>query len=356
MSEYKDSTPSAAGHSPQPFAEAAPLYERLGLRTFPVRRDKVPAVQHWRNFGTGSYRKLLATHANCNLGVVNARPPRPLVVVDIDDPDERDWCEERFGDTPVKVRTPSGGEHWFYEGQERRRTRFEGHRVDILGTGGYGVLPPSYTAAGAYEFIEGRPEDFLTLPTLSVRASNDREPYPTKSPREMRDGDGRNRMLFDSLRSTAADIIAFDELLEVAHERNREFAETMSDEEIRKVASSVWQYKQRGELMSPGCESRVVTPISVIEACMEVPDSYFLWAKLKQLHGHKGTKPFSLPTATGRRIMEWGSKERFWRARDHLFATGLLICVQAGEKGSRRPTKVRFPALPPAPRERRESV
>ena len=321
----------------QPFAEAAPLYAALGLRPVPVGLDKKPAVKNWQRFGPNSYKRFLDRFAGYNVGAVNGRDPLPITVVDIDDPEERDWCLERFGDTPVKVRTASGGEHWYYRANgERRKVRFEGHAVDILAAGGYGVLPPSHTPQGLYSFIEGCPEAFADLPPLSA----------TQTPHEAvqaREGDGRNKALFDAMRTVAMSVSSHGELLEQAHAHNRQFAVLLGDAEVAKVVGSVWKYRTEDRLMVSGCESQLVVPASLVDQCLTCPDAIALLAKVKQLHGHRGGAPFRLPAATGPRIMGW-SHDRYTRARDHLISIGELHMVTAGEKGKRVPTVVRLPS------------
>lgn len=317
-----------------PFSESAPQYAAIGLRPVPVGYDKRPALRNWQRLGTSSYERLMDRFAGYNVGALNGKRPLPISVVDIDDPAERDWCRERFGDTPVKVRTPSGGEHWYYEGAVQRRIRVDGHKVDVLGQGGFGVLPPSHTPDGAYEFITGSPEEFRHLPRLRL----DKAP---EQARGMREGDGRNKALFDALRGVAGGVDSYDELLVRACLMNDEYAEPMEHGEVKKIAGNVWRYKSEGRLMLPGCEAQVVVSGAVFEACLANPDALALYGQLKRYHGASKGRPFQLPNATAE-LLGW-RRERFRRARDYLFGVGLLEPVQLGEQGKRKPTVVRFP-------------
>lgn len=68
---------------------------------------------------------------------------------------------EDIPDTKV-VRTPRGGEHWYYAGElptttwAPGRKRCLGAHIDTRGRGSYVLLPPSRTADGAYRLIEDR--------------------------------------------------------------------------------------------------------------------------------------------------------------------------------------------------------
>lgn len=323
----------------QPFADAAPRYASLGLRPLPVGLNKRPSVKGWKRFGTSTYESLLDRFAGHNIGALNGKSPLPIAVVDIDDLAERAWCEKRFGDTPVKVQTPSGGEHWFYHGHVSRRIRFEDRKVDILGAGGYCVLPPSHTPDGDYRFLTGAPEDFRSLPALDLGEAQHQTP---RTPQEMREGDGRNKVLFDSLRAAAPAMETFEKLLAEALFRNTEFAQPMSEAEVTRIAKSVWGYLERGELMLPGCESRTFFTATQVDKFLACPDAMTLLAKVRQMHGHKGGAPFELPKATGPKIMGWGV-DRYLRARNYLFEIEELIPVKRGKQGSRQPTVVRFP-------------
>ncbi len=339
MSRKDYSTGGSDAESLQPFADAAPRLAKIGLIPVPVGFDKRPAVANWQQFSPSTYRALLPRFAHYNVGILNGRGPRPLTVVDIDDTRERDWCRERFGDTPAKVRTAGGGEHWYfaYNG-ERRRTRIDGHTVDLLGSGGFGLLPPSHSPSGVYQWIEGDTDALADLPTIRATET-------TKAATDAHDAsDGRNNTLFRAMLSAAANLSRYDDLMAEACEANREFAAPLDDAEVQKITASVWRYKEEGRLMTPGCESGLVLWDSLVEKCLKCPDALALLAKIKKLHGAKGGEPFALPAATGPEIMGW-SRGRFLRARNHLVGIGELRLVQAGQKGKRKPTIVRFPTI-----------
>lgn len=313
-----------------PFAEAAPLYSDLGLVPVPLKPDKTPAVRGWHKHGPHSWKRLVDRYGDCNIGALNGRGSLPITVVDIDDPDERGWCHDRFGDTPVKVRTPSGGEHWYFRANgEHRRTRLEGHKVDILGLGGYGVLPPSRTPHGAYAFLTGDEWDFHDLPVIKGLGHE-----------QSQVSDGRNNSLFNELRVIAANTTSHDELLEEARKRNALFAEPMVDGEVQSIVKSVWRYKSEGALLLPGCEPVVRTTASVLDACSDSPDALYLWSTLERYHGAKHGEPFKLANATAAKL-GWSTR-RFRKARDYLIEVGLLELMQQGQQGRKHATVVRL--------------
>lgn len=322
----------------QPFAEAAPVYSALGLCPVPLGFDKRPAVKHWHKFGPKTWEGLVERFGGYNVGAVNGREPLPITVIDIDHIDEREWCRERFGDTPVKVRTPSGGEHWYYRSNgERRRVRFEGHKVDILGQGGYGVLPPSHTPFGLYEFVQGDAQAFADLPCLDFRKDSQK---PTAA-REKQSRDGRNDTLFRSLLVAAQTAVSHDALLADAHARNAEFAEPLGEREVEKTVGSVWRYKEEGRIMLPGCEPQIINTGSDWDACAGCEEAFYLLAGLKRYHGAKRGAPFKLAKGTAEKF-GWNLR-KFYRAREYLIEQGLLEVVQRGESGRRKATIVRLP-------------
>ena len=74
-----------------------------------------------------------------------------------------------FGDTPIKVQTPSGGIHLIYRSSgEKTLTRLDGVPVDVRGQGGMAIAPPSINPRKcyAYAFIDGDLTDFGSLPTV----------------------------------------------------------------------------------------------------------------------------------------------------------------------------------------------
>jgi hypothetical protein len=131
--------------------------------------------------------------------------------------------------------------------------------IDILG-GGVVVLPPSIGAERPYEIIEGHLDDPTALTTIKSAPTppdiQGAAGYPADAghiPRidltGMRDGDGRNEELFNIMRDNALLLPpSLEAFIDFAREKNVTCAETMDDNEVIKVANSVFKYPMNGTL------------------------------------------------------------------------------------------------------------
>jgi hypothetical protein len=141
---------------PGAFAAAAEDLWRRGLFPIPLgghdgeeplirgftkmRRPSLATVQRWAVRFPGA-----------NIGVVTGAVSQILVIViNSADPAILRAVEARFGQSPMIVRTPSGGWHLYYRfaGERCTNLRAEGLPVDIKGEGGYVVAPPSVRQSG----------------------------------------------------------------------------------------------------------------------------------------------------------------------------------------------------------------
>ena len=109
-------------------------------------------------FGVKASLKIAAKHPTANIGFW-CGPRSRLTVVDIDTQDESElkWSLDTFGESPIVVRTGSGKHHIYYrhDGEPRRIRPFPGREIDLLGSNGYCVAPPSVRPGGeAYRFIQ----------------------------------------------------------------------------------------------------------------------------------------------------------------------------------------------------------
>jgi Bifunctional DNA primase/polymerase, N-terminal/Primase C terminal 1 (PriCT-1) len=153
------------------FPTAQPLYAAHGIATFPVGVNKRPSVRGYPRIGLRASTELASKFADApGLGFMCGERSR-VTVLDIDTSDERLLADalSRHGPTPIIVRTASGKWHaWFQHNDERRRIRPWGHelRIDLLGTGGFVIAPPSTTERGRYEFVQGSLDDLASLPRM----------------------------------------------------------------------------------------------------------------------------------------------------------------------------------------------
>jgi hypothetical protein len=155
------------------FGAVAKDYAALGLRVVPTGGEdgKRPLIRKWQNVGLGAVEELADRYPWANIGLIDG-DWAGITRVDVDDPALKDSAIERFGDTPVRVGTPSGGDHFYYRANgERRIIGLEGQKIDILGRGGLGIAPPSiHPTKGPYFFKKGGLVDFEHLPTIRAGA------------------------------------------------------------------------------------------------------------------------------------------------------------------------------------------
>ena len=118
-----DATPDKPLASPYPFGDDAVRLHELGLVVFPCGKDdgKRPLVKRWERPKAAKTIAVWAQRfAAANIGVDCGLSG--CVVVDIDKAELVEKMLERFGDTPLMTRTPSGGVHLWYRKLGRVRS------------------------------------------------------------------------------------------------------------------------------------------------------------------------------------------------------------------------------------------
>ena len=138
----------------------------LNLAIFPVRPNaKLPAINGWQTAATADpdeAERLIRRFPGCNLGVATGEASG-VFVLDVDNKGADGFAalaglQAMHGElSPTwRDRTPSGGEHWWFEyptGLDIGNRAGFLPGLDIRGNGGLVVVPPSTTGAGAYEWI-----------------------------------------------------------------------------------------------------------------------------------------------------------------------------------------------------------
>jgi Bifunctional DNA primase/polymerase, N-terminal/AAA domain len=171
-------------------------YAARGWPVFPVdAQEKTPLITDWPNRATTDPKVIRATwgpNPEAGIGIVTGSKSG-LVVVDLDVKNDKDgpgnwdsYLQSQGVDLPetLTVRTRSGGQHRYYrvpEGAEYTNsagTIAEG--VDVRGTGGYVVAPPT----PGYEFITEL--DGAMLPELPVGVLPEKRMPATAQPRNKR--------------------------------------------------------------------------------------------------------------------------------------------------------------------------
>ena len=322
----------------QIFADHAPDYLEAGLVVFPTGGDdgKLPLVKNWQKFGRRAGFELIKRFPDANIGVRDGG--NGITRIDIDDTALINDAILRFGDTPIKVSTPSGGLHlWYRSSGERRILRLEGVGIDVLGNGGYGVAPPSINPQkGSYRFLEGHTRLITELPpiapgalplTSAAGAATDDE--------EIGEHGSRNNRLFGYARSIVADCPNVNDLIMRVQMENQTLKSPLSDSEVQKISNSVWGYREADRVLLPGGDAAAIirTPESVLLGGNS--DAGWVLVLLRQAHGAKRGQPFPLSNRMAESL-GWDIR-RFRKAKNFLVELGMLELVQKSCSRTRQP-------------------
>lgn len=250
-------------------------YRKLGIRTIPLEGKK-PLVR-WSDVTLADCFE--QTHPTANVGAICGDV---VTIVDVDDPRFIDEARRIFGDTPLESRTRKGQHLWYRANGERRRHRVFGSEfpIDILGIGGYAVVPNSQ----GYEFTKGSLADIVSLPAMnagSVPAQAEEE-QPTFVRNQGYKGT-RNQTLFDEGRRYALTADHQLALLSRLESLNATFQPPLSRKEVQSVAKSLWRYKEEDRLLVSGRPSILITRDDH-DLLRYEPDAYVLLMDLRNNH------------------------------------------------------------------------
>jgi hypothetical protein len=341
------------------FALWQPAYAERGIATFPVEvvsiggnQIKKPMISHYNKVGLRGSKQLAFKFSDVDMLGFMCGPRSKLTVLDIDSSNEAvlGHAIARHGITPIVVRTASGKWHAYYRhnGERRQIRPFPDLPIDILGGGGFVVAPPSTTASGRYEFMDGSLDDLDRLPIMqpidepseeaAADGRGDNDNASANPLRGMREHDGRNRALFLTIAPIANQIHAAggsrDALLTVAKGYNQEAEEPMTTGETTKIVDSVWRMTIAG-LNRVGRHAFVMhqrEAISLIEHGNQ--DALVLLNFLRANHGPLAA-PFFI-TNTLASTFGW-SRKRLGKARERLVELDYLRRI--------RPAWQKYPAL-----------
>ena len=321
------------------FADHAALYTDKGFRVFPTGKDagKVPLIRGWQKVGRKAAIALAKQFPDANIGVIDGDK---VTRIDIDDPELIDGSIRRFGDTPVKVGTPSGGLHlWYAANGERRRTGLEGQKIDLLGKGGFGVAPPSVNSGvGVYRFLEGGLDDVDLLPLINPGALppkvystyTDGLRTPVSTMRGVLEGQ-RNNALFSQCLRYLKDGHDPELLAWSATAWNEGFVSPLTETEVQKTVASAVRYQVEGNNWVGG-SGVLKTTRAAFDAFGGDADAMCLDACLRFYHGSRA-EPFAIsPTGmeAGGILPGWG-KARYRNTRNRLEGMGRIYCVHRGK-------------------------
>lgn len=363
-------TESPDSHKPEsasvgPFGLMAQAYAARSLRVFPTGGPdgKKPLIRNWPRVGLRAVPHLVSKFPAANIGVIDG-DRGGVARIDIDDPALVDGAIRRFGDSPIKVATPGGGLHlWYRANGEHRVIGLDGEKIDVLGSGGFGIAPPSVRpGSGQYRFLEGGLEDmdrlkpiqpgslppevysesFAHQPTLLRRSTpyEGRGNHASRNPRESKVGQGlRERFLFREARRLAPNCATVDELMLELRALNAALCDPpLPDSEVVGKARHVWRLKEQGRCYPPGA-GRAYAHITGHEIDSLSPDALYLLAFLKRWHlGYRDE--FALANAMAG-ALGW-TPRRFKAAIGELFGKEFLVQTRAGGKGHGDTRRVRF--------------
>ncbi|NNM84738.1 MAG: hypothetical protein HKL96_03135 [Phycisphaerales bacterium] len=139
-----------------------------GFRIIPCRPgQKVPATVHGcKDFISDAVHVNGQFTRDENIGIVTGDG---IFVIDFDQTDGPDIFEDQHGQLPptVMVETPRGGWHYYYRAQPEREVRNSAGKimakVDVRGTGGYVLCPPSVVNGRPYKWVVGLSPDEIEV-------------------------------------------------------------------------------------------------------------------------------------------------------------------------------------------------
>jgi Bifunctional DNA primase/polymerase, N-terminal/Primase C terminal 1 (PriCT-1) len=316
------------------FSNAQPIYAEHGIATFPVTKSKAPAVRGYLKMGLDTSRGLVIKFPDAPAIGFATKRRNGVTILDIDTPDERVLADalNRHGHTPLIAQTGSGKFHAYYRHNGERRHirpwRGLGLDVDLLGTGGFAIAPPSEVAKGSYSFIEGTLDDIPRLPVLRNLDLTKAEP--------VKEG-ARNKELWRHCMKNAHYVDTFDELLDVARTANDNFLSPMEDAEVIKIAHSAWGYTERGDNRFGHFGAYV--PLELVNRLATVnPDSLALLNVLKARNGPNSVFPIANAMSDTAIALGW---RRLAKARKLIVDWGLV--EQVSPQTRHRPAQYRWP-------------
>jgi Bifunctional DNA primase/polymerase, N-terminal/Primase C terminal 1 (PriCT-1) len=318
------------------FSRRQPQYAAHNIATFPVlitEEAKRPAVTNYGKVGLPGSAELASKRQfeDANAFGFMTGPRSKITVLDVDTTDETILANalDQHGQSPLVVRSGSGKFHAYYRhnGERRKIRPWRGLAIDLLGTGGFVVAPPSEVAKGSYSFIQGTLDDLDQLPALR----NLDLPQP-KQPSAI-DGE-RNNKLWHHCMGAARHVENFDELLDVARTFNDDCLPPLDDSEVIKAAQSAWRKTERGENWV-GLGGVVPVLFTTMDQVLSLGESaVFLFMHLQRHHSDR--KTFCVANAMADRL-GWGLA-KFRAARRQLVEAGVLRVVRPGGRAQHDPS------------------
>lgn len=318
------------------FEGAQPVYAEHGIATFPVGADKKPTITHYQRVGLRGSGQLVARHAHAiGLGFMsNAR--NRIAVLDYDDTNERGFADalNRHGDTPIKVKTASGRWHAYYRhnGERRMIRGLDSTPIDILGSGGFAVAPPSKVSdRGTYRFIEGGLDDLDRLPMMRNLPAHAYGKQDVVISRETVSTGKRNDTLWRQCMREANQANSFDAVLLAARTFNEAYLPPLDDEEVVRTARSAWTYEANGD--NRFGQHGAWIPGEQYDQLLSQPDGLVVVNLFAFLRRHQGPRAeFMCTNSLGEQL--GCSEKRVAAARGRLLQMGCIKLTRRAGRGT----------------------
>jgi hypothetical protein len=317
---------NATGQKMNAFSEYQAVYAERGIATIPCGLAKQPLVSRPQKFGRKASAEIVPKFSDAPAIGYYAGRRNGITVLDVDTTDESVLADalDRHGDTPIIIRSASGKFHapYRHNGEARKIRPWDGLPIDLLGAG-LCIAPPSVVAKGAYEIIEGQLDDLDRLPIM--RGLDEQLYADSVGPRpQMRQGDGRNRHLWERLMREAHSVDDYAQLLDRAETLNAEFGEPMQHAEVARIAVSAWGYTERG-VNRFGQHGAWFPTDEANDLIKNEPDAFLLLALLRA--NQKGDATFMVANGIAE-TFGW-KRERLAAARKRLLNLGYFKQVRA---------------------------
>jgi len=335
------------------------LYGR-GLMPLPCPSDQGKSVEgavkghgKWRRRAPLAWiKKMIERWPAENVGILTRLSG--VTVVDVDDPALVDTMIARFGDTLLKIRTPSGGTHLWYsrsDDTDHNLRKSEGLAVDLRSNGVI-VVPPSIRPDGEYagrryEFIEGSWDDLMRLPQVrpgSLPGSRTSAKQPCRL-LAVKEG-WRNDTLFRQLLRHARHCDDKEALQDVAQTINADFDPPLPDNEINKTVDSAWNYQVTGRNWA-GTKAKVLLAAFEIDALIAQkngPDAALLYLCVQRANWDRAIFSISPKAMARDQVIPKWAHGRYRNALHALTEIGLLVVIHEGGQGAGDPRLFSFAA------------
>lgn len=296
------------------FSAAQKIYAEHNIVTFPVRITidpgtgkpvKKPAIKGYGKIGLRRSAELASRpqFADADAFGFMTGTRSKITVLDVDTKDETILANalERHGTTPLIIRSGSGKFHAYYRhsGERRRIRPWEGLPIDLLGTGGYAVAPPSRSAVGQYEIIQGNLDDIQRLPKL-------RNLGLVTTLEGAKDGERGEKLFRHLMKAAALHVDDFETLLDVGHTFNDTCEPPMEASRVEATAKRAWDYTGRGANWFGRGGVVAFDNADIIRLVDDDPDLYLM---LSYLRAHNG------PNAKFIATIDWLCGKLRWRRR-----------------------------------------